>query len=367
MSILNVMWSGGSAFASIHKVHRQILSQVDPTITVNTWLLCGDKQGCAADIGQTREWHLSSSRLKGKHVWKLLQSRMRAHFHRALKDTDTQVVLLDGLGTARALLPVLEKLPSLRAVVLFHGETRIRAADRQLLAGFDSSRLTLAAVSQTLAESLASALHLPVVTLRSALDPVDFRSRLLSREQARTRLHLPTDDTPVVGAVGRLVGNKGFACLIEAFAMALIERPRLHLVIVGEGHARAALQERINQLGLQGNVSLPGHLDDVARLYRAFDWVAIPSLEEGLGLILQEAVLAGVPVLSSELAVFREQLAEAGWYAATEDAQAWSEALIKTFSVAPEQIAKAQSAVLSADRGWQEFSQTARTLLSCRQ
>ena len=78
-------------------------------------------------------------------------------------------------------------------------------------------------------------------------------------------------------------------------------------------------------------------------------------------------MLAGVPVLSSELSVFREQLAEAGWYAATEDAQAWSEALIKTFSVAPEQIAKAQSAVLSADRGWQEFSQTARTLLSCRQ
>lgn len=366
MSILNVMWSGGSAFASIHKVHRQLLDQVAPSTAINTWLLCGDAQGCAAAFGETREWRLSSSQLKGKHLWKLLVPRMQARFYQALKGSDVQVVLLDGLGAARALLPVLGKLPNLRAVVMFHGETRIRPADVALLGAFDPSRLTLAAVSQTLADSLASDLQIPVVAVRGALDPVDFRSKLLSRQQARSRLQLP-EDAPVVGAVGRLVDNKGFACLIEAFARARQQQPQLRLVIVGEGRAREALQSRIDQLGLGEAVTLPGHLDDVATLYRAFDWVAIPSLEEGLGLILQEAVLAGVPVVTSELAVFHEQLADAGRYVALQDVSAWSTALVEAFNVVPEQVANAQCTVLSPDSAWLEFSQAARTLLSCRQ
>ncbi|MNY75089.1 hypothetical protein D3C86_2142780 [compost metagenome] len=78
-------------------------------------------------------------------------------------------------------------------------------------------------------------------------------------------------------------------------------------------------------------------------------------------------MLAGVPVLTSELAVFREQLAQAGWYATTEDPDAWSAALIQAFDVAPGQVAEDQFAVLSPGGAWQEFCQAARTLLSCRQ
>lgn len=367
MSILNVMWSGGSAFASVHKVHRQVLDQVVPGTSINTWLLQGHAHDCCTRVGETREWQLSSSQLKGKHLWGLLRPRMQARFYQALKDSNAQVVLLDGLGAARVLLPELKKLPHIRAVVLFHSETRVRPADCALLAQFSASQLTIAAVSQTLADRLVVDLRMPVITLRCALEPNVFRSRLLTREQARVRLALPVDDTPVVGAVGRLVNAKGFACLIEAFAQALVEHPRLRLVIVGEGHARAALHTQIHQLDLHGKVLLPGHLDDVASLYRAFDWMAIPSFEEGLGLILQEAVLADVPVLCSDLAVFREQLGEAGRYVAVADAQAWGTALIQALRVVPGQVAAEQSAVLSPDSTWLTFSQAARTLLSCRQ
>ncbi|MGE8100038.1 glycosyltransferase [Pseudomonas fluorescens] len=365
MSILNVMWSGGAAYASVHKVHLQILAQVEPATPINTWLLQGSARGCVAEIGETREWHLPSNQLKGRRFWKLLTLWMQARFYRALHQSDVRVLLLDGLGTARVLLPVLKKLPQLRAVVLFHGATRFTAADHKLLSQLPASQLTLAAVSQTLANALEADLQIPVVTLRSALDPLAFRSRLLSREQARARLQLPVDNTPVVGAVGRLVGKKGFACLIEAFAKVLIQRPQLRLVIIGEGQARAALEARVNRLGLRDKVLLPGNLEDAATLFRAFDWIAIPSLEEGLGLILQEAVMAGVPVLASDLAVFREQLAGAGCYAMPEDVTAWSEALIQALGVASESVAAAQSTVLSPDDAWLDFSQVARRLLSC--
>lgn len=364
MSILNVMWAGGAPFASTHKVHQQILSQASPSIPVKTWLLQGSASGCGVSIGDVREWGLSSARLKGRHFWRLTRPWMQARFQSALKYSDVRLLLLDGLGVARTLLPLLESLPHIRAVVIFHGSARLHPADRVLFKRLAASQLTLAAVSNTLAASLSEDLQVPVITLRSAFDPATFRNALLPREQARARLGLPLDSTPVLGAVGRLVPGKGFDCLLDAFAGALHEQPDLQLVIIGEGAARAELESRIDELQLRDKVLLPGHLEDAARLYRAFDWVAMPSLNEGLGLIMQEAVMAGVPVLSSELDVFREQLADSGWYFPIGDVGAWREAIVRALSTSPEAVAAEQYQALAPDQAWLNFSQTARALLS---
>ncbi|VVM41671.1 D-inositol-3-phosphate glycosyltransferase [Pseudomonas fluorescens] len=365
MTVLNVMWSGGAAYASIHKVHQQILEQAGPTASVKTWLLQGSVSECGLSVGDVREWKLSSARLKGRHFWRLTKPWMQAGFQKALMQSEAHLLLLDGLGVARTLLPLLKTLPRTRAVVIFHGSTRLRAADRELFGQLHaSSRLTLVAVSNTLATQLSGDLQLPVMTMRSAFDPASFRSAVLSREQARTRLGLPLDDTPVLGAVGRFEDKKGFACLLEAFASALQQRPELRLVIIGEGSTRAALQARIDHLGLGTRVSLPGHLNEAAQLYSAFDWVAIPSLSEGLGLIMQEAVMAGVPVMSSELAVFREQLDHTGWYVAVDDVSAWSDAIVRAFGVSAKNVAAKQYLELAPDRAWSDFSQVARRLLS---
>lgn len=364
MTILNVMWAGGAPFASIHKVHQQILSQADPAIPIKTWLLQGSAAECGVEVDQAKEWKLSSARLKGRHVWRLTKPWMRARFHKALKDSGAKVLLIDGLGVARTLLPVLAALPDIRAVVIFHGSSRLYESDRVLFQRLTPARLTLAAVSNTLADSMSHELQIPVMTLRSAFDPVAFRAAVVPRQEARRCLGLPQDGTPVLGAVGRLVWEKGFGCLLDAFAAALRERPDLRLVIIGEGSARAALEARVEHLGLRDSVTLPGHLDHAAQLYRAFDWVAIPSLNEGLGLIMQEAVMAGVPVLASALPVFREQLADAGWYAPIDDAHAWKDAILRAFSVSPEKVASDQYQVLAPEEAWLRFSQDARALLS---
>jgi hypothetical protein len=60
-------------------------------------------------------------------------------------------------------------------------------------------------------------------------------------------------------------------------------------------------------------------------------------------LILQEAVMAGVPVLTSELAVFREQLADAGWYAPSGDVQAWGHLMAQAFAASAREVLEAQS------------------------
>ncbi|AJO76213.1 MULTISPECIES: glycosyltransferase [Pseudomonas] len=365
MSILNVMWAGGSAFASVHKVHQQILSQAAPGTVIKTWLLRGPATGCVAEVGECREWNLSSARLKGKHAWRLLSPWLRASFRKALQDSDAQVLLLDGLGVARTLLPVLKSLPHIRAVVVIHGSTRLHRQDRKLFLQLPASQLTLAAVSQTLAACLEDDLQMPVTTLRSAFDPQAFNARLLPRAEARAALGLPASDVPVFGAVGRLVDDKGFACLLEAFAKALASQPDMRLVIIGEGANRAALEARVDLLGLRDKVSLPGHLKHAATLYKAFDWVAIPSLDEGLGLILQEAVMSGVPVLTSDLQVFREQLADTGRYAPVNDIDAWQHAILQALDLPARDIAAEQYVALAPDLAWQRFSRAAASLLSC--
>ncbi|WP_092253047.1 glycosyltransferase [Pseudomonas sp. NFACC13-1] len=367
MSIINVMWAGGAPFASVHKVHNQILSRMEPAMPVKTWLLQGSAAACQVDVGTALEWNMTSARLKGRHIWRLLKPLMHSRFRQALLDSQARVVLLDGVGVARTLLPVLKHLPQIRVVVVFHGATRVNPAGRKLLREFPASRLALAAVSETLAMSLREELGLQVIALRSAFDPAAFQADLLPREDARDRLGLPRSGVRVFGAVGRLVDKKGFASLLEAFGRAAADHPDWRLVIVGEGPTREALQARIEQPDLLGKVLLTGHLEEAATVYRAFDWVLVPSRDEGLGLILQEAVLAGIPVLASDIAVFREQLGDTGWYAPVNDDGSWSEAILRAAEAPAEAVALAQYRALAPDEAWLSFSQTARQLISDHQ
>ncbi|WP_442110276.1 glycosyltransferase [Pseudomonas sp. NUPR-001] len=361
MNIVNIMWAGGAPYVSVHKVHQQILSHAAPGASVSSWLLQG--QGSCCNDGATREWQLSQRLLKGRHLWRLLRPWMRSRFRKALVKGGTQVLLLDGLGVSRLVLPALRRLPGVRATVVFHGKTRLHRGDIALLRSFDAPQVKLVAVSKTLAANLQQDLGVPVQVLRSALEPSGFRKALLSREAARQVLGLPLKRGPILGAVGRLVDSKGFDNLLDAFAQARQQRPDMHLVILGEGNQRSVLESRIQALGLETSVTLQGHCRQMSTLYRAFDWVLIPSRSEGLGLVLQEAVMADVPVLCSELPVFREQLGEAGCYVRVGDVAAWGQAIVESVALDGSQVAQAQCQALAPEQAWQRFSQISSDLL----
>ncbi|MNE60128.1 D-inositol-3-phosphate glycosyltransferase [compost metagenome] len=100
---------------------------------------------------------------------------------------------------------------------------------------------------------------------------------------------------------------------------------------------------------------LSGHREDLQRLYRAFDWVLVPSRSEGLGLVVQEAVMAGVPVICSDLQVFREQLQDAGCYLPIADEQAWTQAIERCAEFDPVATAARQRDALAPEQAWQAF------------
>lgn len=361
MNIVNMMWAGGSPYMSIHQVHRQVLSHAGADARISNWLLLGS--GLCCGLGSTREWHMPQRALKGRHLWRLLRPWLRMRLRKALAEAEVDVLLLDGVGVARLVLPLLHQIPDVRAKVLFHGRTRLNASDIRLLRELPAERLSIAAVSQTLAQALEQDLGRPVQTLRIALEPEAFRQSLMSREQARQALALPQTNGQVLGAVGRLVESKGFEILIDAFAKGAARHPHMHLAIIGDGPLRAELQARVYALGLSDRVHLCGHRDDLRQLYCAFDWLLVPSRAEGLGLVVQEAVMADVPVICSDLPVFHEQLEGAGCYLPVGDMDAWAEAIARCDALGAATLAARQRQALAPEAAWRAFQNGSASLL----
>jgi glycosyltransferase involved in cell wall biosynthesis len=108
-------------------------------------------------------------------------------------------------------------------------------------------------------------------------------------------------DAFLVASVGRLVPVKGHVHLIEALPEVLRRRPDAAVLIVGDGPLRRDLEGRARSLGVADRVRLPGHRGDVARVLGAADLFALPSLNEGLGLALVEAMAMGLATVASRV------------------------------------------------------------------
>ncbi|GAA4676725.1 glycosyltransferase [Nocardioides nanhaiensis] len=105
-------------------------------------------------------------------------------------------------------------------------------------------------------------------------------------------------DTPLVVAAGRLVGEKQYPQLVEAFGLVADRLPQWRLRIFGEGPGRAEIVRTVRRLGLFDRVELPGSTTDLASEWARASISAMTSRSEGFPLVMQEAMAAGVPVVS---------------------------------------------------------------------
>jgi glycosyltransferase involved in cell wall biosynthesis len=99
-------------------------------------------------------------------------------------------------------------------------------------------------------------------------------------------------------AVGRLDAQKGFDCLLDAFATLAIRHPSWDLVILGEGPERAGLEQQIAALGLQRRASLPGRAGNMGDWYGRADLYVMSSRFEGFPNTLTEAMAHGCAAVS---------------------------------------------------------------------
>lgn len=127
--------------------------------------------------------------------------------------------------------------------------------------------------------------------------------RRAARAALSAELRLPADAL-IVGAVCRLIAQKGITYALRAFAR--LDAPNAVLVIAGDGHLRGALEAEARTLGIKNRVYFLGWRDDTAALMAAFDLFLAPSLWEGFGLVLLEAMAQQTPIIASNVSAIPE-------------------------------------------------------------
>lgn len=113
---------------------------------------------------------------------------------------------------------------------------------------------------------------------------------------------------PVIGTIGRLVDQKDYPTLIKGFQIFLSQYPHARLLIAGEGPKRNEIEHLIQQLKIDDNVVMIGKIAEVFEFYSVLDLFVLASKYEGLGLVLLEAMCAGIPIVASNISAIPEVL-----------------------------------------------------------
>jgi colanic acid/amylovoran biosynthesis glycosyltransferase len=110
----------------------------------------------------------------------------------------------------------------------------------------------------------------------------------------------PASSLPHILCVGRLAPEKGQGLLLEAVAVLSVEGRPVHLRLVGDGPDRKWLEGRATDLGIQTNVEFAGWVDQarLMALYSETDLFALPSLAEGIPMVLMEAMAMQIPCVA---------------------------------------------------------------------
>ncbi len=198
----------------------------------------------------------------------------------------------------------------LPVVAVSHAFGVFSRLSRRLFIGRFRARLLLLGVSNAVRDDIRRCLpDWPaerIETLYNRIDLAAVQAEQFDREAARTRLGLP-QGVCVVGSVGRLHPDKDQATLIRGFALALPQLPADSLLtIIGEGRLEAELKLLANELGVAASVRFLGRIPEARRYFKAFDVFALTSDHEPFGMVLLEAMAAGVPVICSNCGGGRE-------------------------------------------------------------
>ena len=145
--------------------------------------------------------------------------------------------------------------------------------------------------------------------VRNAIDSKYFRRSAAPDEQFRESLGLPRDAI-VVGAVGRLNGEKDYPNLLGAARSLLRKRKGLYFVIAGKGHLERELRQMAADMGLADRVIFLGHFHDVRKVFELMNIYVLSSTREGLPNTVLEAMAMEVPIVATDVDGVKEAVSD---------------------------------------------------------
>ncbi len=138
-----------------------------------------------------------------------------------------------------------------------------------------------------------------VRTIPNGIDGSRFEIKI---DRQKKREEFGTKDSgPVIGLCVRLAEQKGITYLLQAMPRIIRAFPDITLMVVGEGELEASLQHEASELGIENHVMFPGPRLDIPELLKLFDLYVLPSLWEGMPMVLLEALAAGCPVVATDV------------------------------------------------------------------
>jgi len=158
------------------------------------------------------------------------------------------------------------------------------------------------AISESVKEHLINDFRLEekyITVVHNGIDVERFmsQSHKVTKSQVKEKLGLKTG--PVVGIIARLSDVKGHSYLIEAMKLVLEKIPQAQLLIVGSGKMLDGLSRLTADLEIGESVKFIPSVSDTSEVLPVMDVFVMPSLNEGLGLGLMEAMSCGIAVVGS--------------------------------------------------------------------
>ncbi len=176
---------------------------------------------------------------------------------------------------------------------------------RRLYSPFVSHYLAL---SRDLADYLVSKVKVSpskVTQVYNGVDLIRFSPREVAHFQPLPGCPFAASEFWIAGTVGRMQTVKDQLTLVRAFIRALeiapALKPRLRLVLVGDGALRAQCQSLLDMAGVADLAWLPGERSDIPDVMRSLNCFVLPSLAEGISNTILEAMASGLPVLATDV------------------------------------------------------------------
>lgn len=160
------------------------------------------------------------------------------------------------------------------------------------------------AISDAVREDLVHTFHIEksrIALINNGIDMEVFNKTYSKHEKDAIRRAFGLKDGPVVGIIARLSSVKGHKYLIKAMKVVLQKVRNAQLFIVGEGEEEKNLRDLTKQLGIEKSVNFTKSVLDTSMVLAVIDVFVLPSVEEGLGLALIEALAAAKPVVASDV------------------------------------------------------------------
>jgi len=187
---------------------------------------------------------------------------------------------------------------------------------RSLFVMFWRKRIVILGVSESVTRDVESSCpglrdQGRLYTLNNGID-IGLVNELQNRIDARRLLGVPAGDL-LLGTIGRLVTKKNHALLLRAFSMADLPE-QAKLLFIGSGPEERKLRTLCIDLEIDDQVIFSGHVPDAFKYLRALDVFVFPSGDaEAFGIVLLEAMLAEVPIVSSDASGPAEVVRDSGW------------------------------------------------------